>query len=85
MRLGFISVAGTIEVPGLGRLKPFTFGDPCFEGRYRTPTLAKCEGKAQHLEKVGIWNPPGLLNVQSSTERGKTPRTGVFLVSLERP
>jgi len=48
------------------------------------PTLAKCGGEAQHLEKVRIWSPPGLLNVQSSTERPKTPRIGVFLVSLER-
>jgi hypothetical protein len=50
----------------------------------RTPTLAKCGGEAQHLEKLGIWSPPGLLNVQSSTARGKTPCFGVFLVSLER-
>jgi hypothetical protein len=48
------------------------------------PTLAKCGGEAQHLEKVGIWSPLGLPNVQSSTERPKTPRIGVFLVSLER-
>jgi hypothetical protein len=26
-----LAVAGTIEVPGLGRLKPFTFGGPRFE------------------------------------------------------
>jgi len=50
----------------------------------RNPTLAKYGGEAQHLEKVRIWNPPRLLNVQSSTERLKTPRIGVFLVSLER-
>ncbi len=50
----------------------------------RNPTLAKCEGEAQHLEKLGIWSPPGLPNVQSSTARPKTPRIGVFLVSLER-
>jgi hypothetical protein len=48
------------------------------------PTLAKCGGEAQHLEKLGIWSPPGLPNVQSSTTRPKTPRIGVFLVSLER-
>jgi hypothetical protein len=48
----------------------------------RNPNLAKCGGEAQHLERVGIWSPPGLLNVQSSTTRGKTPRIGVFLVSL---
>jgi hypothetical protein len=50
----------------------------------RTPTLAKCGGEAQHLEKFGSWSPPGLPNVQSSTARGKTPCIGVFLVSLER-
>jgi hypothetical protein len=50
----------------------------------RNPTLAKCGGEAQHLEKLGIWSPPGLPNVQSSTARGKTSRIGVFLVSLER-
>jgi hypothetical protein len=50
----------------------------------RNPTLAKCGGEAQHLERVGIWSPPGLPNVQSSTTRGKTPRIGVFLVSLKR-
>jgi hypothetical protein len=50
----------------------------------RNPTLAKCGGEAQHLEKAGIWSPLGLPNVQSSIARGKTPRIGVFLVSLER-
>jgi len=50
----------------------------------RNPTLAKCGGEAQHLEKVRIWSPLGLPNVQSSTARPKTPRIGVFLVSLER-
>ncbi len=29
----------------------------------RNPTLAKCGGEAQHLEKVRIWSPPGLPNV----------------------
>jgi len=29
---------------------------------YRNPTLAKCGGEAQHLEKVSIWNPPGFPN-----------------------
>ncbi len=51
----------------------------------RNPNLAKCGGEAQHLEKLGIWSPPGLPNVQSSTTGPKTPRIGVFLVSLERP
>jgi hypothetical protein len=50
----------------------------------RNPNLAKCGGEAQHLEKLRIWSPPGLPNVQSSTARPKTPRIGVFLVSLER-
>ncbi len=49
----------------------------------RNPTLAKCGGEAQHLEKVRIWSPSGLPNVQSSTIRPKTPCIGVFLVSLE--
>jgi hypothetical protein len=53
--------------------------NPC-----RNPTLAKCGGEAQHLEKLGIWSPPGLSNVQSSTSRGKTPRIGLFLVLMER-
>jgi hypothetical protein len=47
----------------------------------RNPTLAKCGGEAQHLEKVKIWSPLGLPNVQSSTARPKTPR---IEVSLER-
>jgi hypothetical protein len=50
----------------------------------RNSNLAKCGGEAQHLEKLGIWSPPGLPNVQSSTARGKTPCIGVFLVSLKR-
>jgi hypothetical protein len=50
----------------------------------RNPNLAKCGGEAQHLEKLGIWSPSGLSNVQSSTAGPKTPRIGVFLVSLER-
>jgi hypothetical protein len=50
----------------------------------RNPTLAKCGGEAQHLEKMRIWSPPGLPKVQSSTARPKTPRIEVFLVSLER-
>jgi hypothetical protein len=41
-------------------------------------------GWSPTLGKVGIWSPPGLPNVWSSTARGKTPRIGVFLVSLER-
>jgi hypothetical protein len=57
-------------------------GYRCFN--CRNPTLAKCGGEAQHLEKVRIGSPPGLPNVQSSTARPKTPRIEVFLVSLER-
>ncbi len=53
-------------------------------GKCRNPTLAKCGGEAQHLEKLEVRSLPGLPNVQSSTTRGKTPRIGVFLVSLER-
>jgi hypothetical protein len=29
----------------------------------RNPTLAKCGGEAQHLEKARIWSPSGLPNV----------------------
>jgi hypothetical protein len=50
----------------------------------RNPTLANCGGEAQHLEKVRIWSPPGLPNVQSSIARPKTPCIEVFLVSSER-
>jgi len=50
----------------------------------RNPTLAKCGGEAQRLEKLEVRSLPGLPNVQSSIVRGKTPRIGVFLVSLER-
>jgi hypothetical protein len=50
----------------------------------RNPTLAQCGGEAQHLEKLEVWSPPGLPNVQSSIARGKTPCIRVFLVSLER-
>jgi hypothetical protein len=50
----------------------------------RNPTLAKCGGEAQHLEKLEVGSLPGLPNVESSTERPKTPCIGVFLVSLER-
>jgi hypothetical protein len=53
-------------------------------GGCRNPTLAKCGGEAQHLKKLEVGSLPGLPNVQGSTARGKTPRIGVFLVSLER-
>jgi hypothetical protein len=29
----------------------------------RNPTLAKCRGETQHLEKLEIWSPLGLPNV----------------------
>ncbi len=54
------------------------------KSKCRNPTLAKCGGEAQHLEKLEVGSLPGLPNVQSSIARGKTPRIGVFLVSLER-
>jgi hypothetical protein len=53
-------------------------------GNCRNPTLAKCGGEVQHLEKLKVWSPPGLPNVQSSTARPKTPRIEAFLVSLKR-
>jgi hypothetical protein len=34
-----------------------------FYFKCRNPTLAKCGGEAQHLEKLGIWSPTGLPNV----------------------
>jgi hypothetical protein len=68
-------------VPLLG-VFPLFFLKPKYN--CRNPTWTKCGGEAQHLEKVRIWSPPGLPNVQSSTTRGKTSRIGVFLVSLER-
>jgi hypothetical protein len=49
-----------------------------------TPLWPSVGGEAQHLEKLEVGSLPGLPNVQSSTARGKTPRIGVFLVSLER-
>ncbi len=53
-----------------------------FQQDCRNPTLAKCGGEAQHLEKLEIWSPPGLPNV--GTARPKTPYIEVFLVSFER-
>jgi len=35
----------------------------------RNPTLAKCGGEAQHLEKLEVESLPRLPNVQSSTAR----------------
>jgi hypothetical protein len=69
---------------GDGREKGLMFCYKFIVDGCRNPTLAKCEGEAQHLEKLEVWSPPGLPNVQSSIARPKTPRIGVFLVSLER-
>jgi hypothetical protein len=44
------------------------------------PHIGQVWGEAQHLEKLGIWSPPGLLNVQSSIARPKTPRVGVGVI-----
>jgi hypothetical protein len=49
------------------------------------PHFGQVWGWSPTLGKVGSWSPPGLPNVQSSTAKGKKPRIGVFLVSLERP
>jgi hypothetical protein len=58
-------------------IRTFRASISCIENTFcRNPNLAKCGGEAQHLERVGIWSPPGLPNVQSSTARGKTPRIG---------
>jgi hypothetical protein len=69
---------------GLVLKEKFMFGISAFGIFCRNPTLAKCGGEAQHLEKLEVRSLPGLPNVQSSTASGKTPRIGVFLVSLER-
>ncbi len=37
------------------------------------------------LPKVGTWSPPGLPQLQSSTEDGKTTRLEVLFILLERP
>ncbi len=36
------------------------------------------------LPKVGTWSPPGLPKTQSPSWKAKTPRIGMFLVSLEK-
>jgi hypothetical protein len=38
-------------------------GPPPTHQSCRNPTLAKCGGEAQHLEKLEVWSPPGLPNV----------------------
>ncbi len=77
---------GVMMAPKKNRKQPqdSMLEEPVEDRICRNPNLAKCGGEAQHLEKLGIWSPPGLPNVQSSTARPKTPRIGVFLVSLER-
>jgi hypothetical protein len=49
----------------------------------RNPTLAKCGGEAQHLEKLELES-FGTPECSELNSKGKTPRIGVFLVSLER-
>jgi len=46
----------------MGQMELFRVG-PNQNRTCRTPTLAKCGGEAQHLEKLGIWSPLGLPNV----------------------
>jgi len=48
------------------------------------PYFGQVWGLSPTLGKSEDWSPLGLPNVQSSTARPKTPRIGVFLVSLER-
>ncbi len=48
------------------------------------PHFGQVWGWSPTLPKLGIWSPPRLPNVQSSTARPKIPRIEVFLVSLER-
>jgi len=49
-----------------------------------TPLWPSVGVKPNTWKKLEVGSLPGLPNVQSSTARGKTPRIGVFLVSLER-
>jgi hypothetical protein len=65
-------------------LNDFLLWEKMTNSTCHNPTLTKCGGEAQHLEKLEVWSPPGLPNVQSSTARPKTPRIEAFLVSLER-
>jgi hypothetical protein len=81
--MSWVGIVCKIFVMVDGRLFFFGFVKSGVYAFCRNPTLAKCGGEAQHLEKVRIWSPSGLPNVQSSTERPKTPRIEVFLVSLE--
>jgi hypothetical protein len=57
----------------------------CMFGEWMShPYFGQVWGWSPTLGKVRSWSPLGLPNVQNSTARGKTPRIGVFLVSLER-
>jgi hypothetical protein len=55
-----------IEGNGRSYFYLYSIGD-LIQGNFhrgcRNPTLAKCGGEAQHLEKVRIWSPPRLPNV----------------------
>jgi hypothetical protein len=82
---GFDTRTTSVETTARSRwLEWRNHGCPKVKGTCRNPTLAKCGGEAQHLEKLEVGSLSGLPNVQSSTARGKTPRIGVCLVSLER-
>jgi hypothetical protein len=48
------------------------------------PTLGLNVRMKLTLPKVGMWSPPGLPKIQSSIAGAKTPRIGVFFVSIER-
>jgi hypothetical protein len=52
--------------------------------RCRNPTLAKCGGEAQHLESGGFGVLRDSRMFRARQQGGKTPRLGVFSVSLER-
>jgi hypothetical protein len=49
------------------------------------PHFGQVWGWDSHSQKVGTWSPSGLLQLQSSTAEGKTPRLEVFFMPLERP
>jgi hypothetical protein len=50
----------------------------------RNPTLAKCGGEAQHLEKSGDLESTETPECSELDRKGKTPRIEMFLVSLKR-
>ncbi len=49
-----------------------------------TPLWAQMWEWDSHSQKVGIGSPLGLLQLQSSTVEGKTPRLEVFFILLKR-